>query len=61
MKLTKTIFPDSAIFIEKKRVENRLWQKSEFILGICKNLEYVRHIPDICLTYDTIWIPDVSQ
>ena len=30
MQLTKTIFPDSAIFIEKKRVENRLWRKSEF-------------------------------
>ncbi len=28
------------------------------IPGICKNLEYVRHIPDICLTYDTIRIPD---
>ncbi len=31
MQLTKTIFPDSAIFIEKKRVENRLWRKSEFL------------------------------
>jgi hypothetical protein len=30
MQLTKTIFPNSAIFIEKKRVENRLWRKSEF-------------------------------
>ncbi len=31
MQLTKTIFPDSAIFIEKKRVEIRLWRKSEFL------------------------------
>ncbi len=30
MHLSETIFPDSAIFIEKKRVENRLWRKSEF-------------------------------
>ena len=30
MQLTKTIFSDSAIFIEKKRVENRLWANSEF-------------------------------
>ena len=29
------------------------------IPGICKNLEYVRDVPDICLTYDTIRIPDV--
>ena len=27
MQLTRTIFSDSAIFIEKKRVENRLWAK----------------------------------
>jgi hypothetical protein len=27
MQLTKTIFPDSAIFIAKKRVENRFWRK----------------------------------
>ncbi len=27
-------------------------------VGICKDLEYVRHIPDICLTYDTIRIPE---
>ncbi len=31
MQLTKTIFPDSAIFIEKKRVENQFWRKSEFL------------------------------
>ncbi len=31
---------------------------SRYMPGICKNLEYVRHIPDICLTYDTIRIPD---
>ncbi len=31
---------------------------SRYIPGICKNLEYVRHIPDICLTYNTIRIPD---
>ncbi len=28
MQLTKTIFLDSVSFIEKKRVENRLWRKS---------------------------------
>jgi hypothetical protein len=31
---------------------------SRCIPGICKDLEYVRHIPDIRLTYDTIRIPD---
>ncbi len=31
------------------------------IPDICKNLDYVRHIPDICLTYDTILIPDVAD
>jgi hypothetical protein len=31
MQLTKTIFHDSAIFIEEKWVENRLWRKSEFL------------------------------
>ncbi len=31
MQLTMTISPDSASFIEKKRVENRLWRKSEFL------------------------------
>ncbi len=30
MQLTETIFSDSTIFIEKKRVENRLWRKSAF-------------------------------
>ena len=30
MQLTKTIFSDSAIFIEKKTVENRCWQKVNF-------------------------------
>ena len=29
--LTKTIFFDSAIFFEKKKVKNRLWAKSEFL------------------------------
>ena len=28
MQLTRTFFPDSAIFIEKKWVENQLWGKS---------------------------------
>ena len=32
MQLTKTIF-NSAIFIEKKWVENRLWEKSAFLSG----------------------------
>jgi hypothetical protein len=31
MQLARTIFSDSATFIEKKRVENRLWPKSEFL------------------------------
>jgi hypothetical protein len=31
MQLARTIFSDSAIFMEKKRVENRLWPKSEFL------------------------------
>ena len=30
MQLAMTIFSDYATFIEKKRVENRLWPKSEF-------------------------------
>jgi hypothetical protein len=29
-RLARTIFSDSATFIEKKRVENQLWPKSEF-------------------------------
>ncbi len=33
----------------------------QMIPGICKGLEYVRQIPDICLTYDTIRIPDVPD
>jgi hypothetical protein len=37
MQLTKTIFPDSVIFIEKKRVENRLWRKSAFCGEKVKN------------------------
>jgi hypothetical protein len=32
---------------------------SRYIPGIYKGLEYVSHMPDICLTYDTIRIPDV--
>ncbi len=34
-----------------------------YIPGICKNLEYVRHIPDVCLTYtgNTIRIPRGSR
>ena len=31
MQLTKTFFPNSAIFLEKKRVENWLWAKSDFL------------------------------
>ena len=37
MQLTKTIFPDSVIFIEKKRVENRVWRKSAFCGEKVKN------------------------
>ena len=33
MQLTKTIFQNSAIFIEKKWAENRLWGKSAFLWG----------------------------
>ena len=33
MQLTKTIFQNSAIFIEKKWVENRLWGKGAFLWG----------------------------
>ena len=33
MQLTNTFFPNSAIFIEKKWVENRLWGKSAFLWG----------------------------
>ena len=33
MQLTKTIFQNSAIFIEKKCIENRLWGKSAFFWG----------------------------
>jgi len=31
MLITMMISPDSASFIEKKRVENRLWRKSKFL------------------------------
>ena len=33
MKLAKTIFQNSAIFIDKKWVENRLWGKGGFLWG----------------------------
>ena len=33
MQLTKTFFPNSAVFNEKKWVENRLWRKSAFLWG----------------------------
>ena len=33
MQLTEKIFPDFAIFIEKKWVENRLLKKSDFLWG----------------------------
>ncbi len=37
-----------------------IYSSTVYIPGICtsKNLEYVRHIPDICLTFYTIRIPD---
>ena len=31
MQLSKTIFSDSAIFLEKETVENQLWAKSKFL------------------------------
>ena len=34
MQLTKTRSFDSIIFVEKKRVENGLWAKSEFLWAI---------------------------
>ena len=37
IQLTKTIFPDSVVFIEKKRVENWLWRKSAFCGEKVKN------------------------
>jgi hypothetical protein len=37
MQLTKTSFLDSATFLEKKRVENRLWRKSAFCGEKVKN------------------------
>ncbi len=37
MQLTKTIFPDSTTFIEKKRVENRWWRKNAFCGEKVKN------------------------
>ena len=33
MQLTKMIISDSAIFIGKKTVENRLWARTEFLWG----------------------------
>ena len=33
MQLTTTFFPNSAIFVEKKWVENRLWGESAFLWG----------------------------
>ena len=42
--LTKTIFQNFAIFIEKKWVENRLWGKSAFSWGK-KNVSWVRRTP----------------
>ena len=33
MQLTKTVFQNSAIFIEKKWVENQLWGKTEILWG----------------------------
>ena len=33
MQLTETIFQNSALFVEKKWVENRLWGKSAFLWG----------------------------
>ncbi len=33
---------------------------SRYIPGICKDLDYVRHIPEIRLTYDTIRIRDAT-
>ena len=43
MQLAETIFPDSAIFSEKTRVENRLWGKSEFWWGRDVSLNDTQH------------------
>ena len=40
MQLTKTIFSDSAVYIEKKTVENRLLKKKSFV---GKNACIMRH------------------
>ena len=58
MQLTKTIFQNSAIFNEKKWVENRLWGKSAFLLGkginpwaeaeaaLCRDRVWKEHMED---------------
>ena len=33
MKFSRTIFPDSVILIDNKRVDNQLWAKSELLSG----------------------------
>ena len=54
MQLIKTIFPDSVIFIEKKRVEKWLWAKSEF-LWAKKNIHCLPSSHDLLLAYTTNW------
>jgi hypothetical protein len=48
MQLTKTIFPDSTIFIEKKRAENRLWRKNALYGEKVKNAgeKKIHHLVD---------------
>jgi hypothetical protein len=49
--LSQTIFPDSTIFIEKKRVENRLWRKCAFFGEKVKNAgekKYIMAHPPSC-------------
>ncbi len=41
MQLARTILSDSATFIEKKRIENLLWPKSEFLWP--KNIYHADH------------------
>ncbi len=55
---------DTCIETNVNRVFASLWHGGIFqvyiyIPDICKRLEYIRHMPDTCLTYDTIRIPDV--
>jgi hypothetical protein len=44
MQLTETMFTDSTIFVEKKRVENGLWRKNAFCGEKVKNAGEKKYI-----------------